>query len=64
MKTRERDALRVKVGKLEKGLATLRDALKAIEEKVQELELQVAWDVNAIAHLTTLVKEHRSNCLC
>lgn len=56
-------ALRPEVGKLEKGLATLRDAHEANEEKIQGLELQVALDAEAIFSLAILVTDYRLDFL-
>lgn len=57
------DELRAKVEELGKELAALTAAPKANEKTIEDLELQVASEVNAIAHLMTLVKNYRSNCL-
>lgn len=64
MKMRKKNELRAKVGKLEKVVATVCDALKVKDEKIQELGLEEASDLKAIAHLEKLVKHHHSNCLC
>lgn len=57
-KTREFDALTAKIGKLKERLETLRDASKANEKKMKELESRVASDTKAIAHLGTLLMDH------
>lgn len=62
--TKECDALRAKAGRLVQALATLHDAPKVSDEKIQRLELQANSDVKPVARLATLVKDHRSNCLC
>lgn len=38
--------------------------LKRNEYIIKCFESQVAFDAIAIVHLATLVKDHRSNCLC
>lgn len=63
-KTRDFDARRVKDGKLENGLAALHDGPKTNEKKIERLESQVSLDTTTTAHLATLVKAYRSNCLC
>lgn len=60
-KTRECDALNAKVDKLKKRLTTLRDMPKANEGKTQGLEMKVAWDATARAHLAKLENDQRSN---
>lgn len=62
-KTKECDALSAKIGKLEEELATHRDAPKANEEKIGELEFRVSLNAKAFAHLMTLVKDHSLSSL-
>lgn len=61
--SKECDALSAKAGELEKRLAALRDAPLVNEKKMEVLELQMVSDIKPIAHLGTLVKNHRSTCL-
>lgn len=59
----ECDAVRERVGELEKTLAALHDALKVNEEDIQEPDSQVAADAKSIDHLATLVMDYFSKCL-
>lgn len=63
-KTRECAVLSPKDCKLVKGLTTLRDASMGKEKKMEGLKFQVALDASTIAHLETLVKDHRPNSHC
>lgn len=63
-KTKKCDGLIVKIRELENGLAALCDAPNVSEEKRERLNLQVAFDAKAIAHLATFVRDNCSNCLC
>lgn len=60
-RSEECDALKAKVDKLEKELATLRDAVMVNDEKRRVLELRLVSDARAIAHLVMLLENHRSN---
>lgn len=53
-KTRECDALRAEVGELDTKLVTLRDSLKVNNEKIHGIQLHVALDARAIAHMQCL----------
>lgn len=53
----------MKVSKLTKGLAALRDASKANGKTVMGIELPVDSDAKAIAKFATFLNYHRSNCL-
>lgn len=56
-------AFKAEVGKLEERLASMREALKAGEEKIEKLEARRVFDAKAIAHLSTLMIDHRSSSL-
>lgn len=62
-KAGECNALRIKLSKLEIGLTTLSDASQSNEKKIKGLEPQMALVTKAFAHLATLVRECRTNCL-
>lgn len=62
-KTRERGALSVKAGELEKGLVALQDAHNENQKKIEGLESQVASDAKDNALLAMLENDHHSNCL-
>lgn len=63
-RTKERNLLIAKVGKLEKEQATLRYVPKLSDKKIQELKSQTASDAKAFAHLVLLVIDQRSNWFC
>lgn len=59
--TRNCDALREMVRKLEERLATMCDAPRVVEENIEELESRVALNARDMAYLATHVKDHRSS---
>lgn len=52
------------VGELKTELASLREAPKKNEKKIEELWSQLASAPNTIGHLATPVKDHRLGSLC
>lgn len=63
MKTRKFNALRAKVSKLEKRMATLRAAPKLNERKIEGFDTKVVSNDKATTHLATFEKDHRLNNL-